>query len=294
MTARSTRLLIAALGLTLVGPALQAGPDRPAGRLIRRDGRPLERRELMQAAAAAELVFMGEEHGNAAHHRLQRDLLAAMADEGPAALGCEYFPRSLQPVLDRFNRGEISFKDLPEALDWKRTWGHPWKAYAPLFKLCAERRIPVFALNAEKATARAVARKGFMKGLDRAGLLGLPEIMDDNEAYRARVRERLTSVHPMPEAMLQNYYEAFLLWDETMADSVCRILLRDRRPELKILVVAGQAHIETGTGIPDRVARRLNRSRPRLIVVGNSSSKPKTELGDVLFHTPKPRKPKLY
>ena len=69
----------------------------------------------------------------------------------------------------------------------------------------------------------------------------------------------------MPPAALERFYEAFTVWDEVMADSVRAVFLRDRRPDLRMLVVAGRAHIETGTGIPDRVSRGLPGAR--LVVV---------------------------
>lgn len=250
-------LLVSALVLAASAAALAA----PSARRLFARGEPVAWETVAARARQARLVFVGEEHGRREHHLLQRDLLAHMASAGPVLLGCEYFPRSLQPVLDRFNAGELDLDELPEAVGWREVWNHDWEAYRPLFALCQERRIPVIALNAERELVRRVRKVG-LEGLELAERARLPRLDLDHPAHRERVIAQLQQVHPMPEPMRERYYQAFTVWDEVMADSVCEAFLRDRRPDLRMLVVAGRAHIEGGgTGIPDRVTRRLPLAR---------------------------------
>lgn len=270
MTISWTCGLVAALGAAL---GVASGGEPWAG------GARVGWEELAARARAARVVYVGEEHGRAEHHLLQRDLLAVLADAGPAVLACEYFPRSLQPVLDRFNAGTLSLDELPAALDWERTWGHPWPAYEPLFRLCRERGVSVVALNAERALTDRVRREG-LAALPLPELLTLPRVDLGVAAHRRRVEARLQAVHPLPPEALARYYEAFTLWDEAMADGVCDLLLRDRRPDLRVLVVAGVAHIETGAGVPDRVTRRA--PLPRLVVVADSGGEATDDAADVV------------
>lgn len=238
--------------------------------------------DLQAKVRRARLVFMGEQHGTVEHHQLQAALLETLAQEGPTFLGCEYFPRSLQPKLDAFNRGEVSIEDFERHIDWKKTWGFPWKAYRPLFEVAAKHKIPVVALNAEKAMARKVRKVGF-KGLSWEELLKLPTVDLGRADHRKQNLAALQRVHPLPPAMLERYYEAFTLWDDTMAASVCERFLSDPRPGLRALVVAGRAHIEGRVGIPDRVTRRL--PLDSLVVVGAETN---TSLGDVVLVPPPP------
>jgi uncharacterized iron-regulated protein len=235
---------------------------------------------LVDRAKQARVVYVGEEHGDVSHHRLQRDLLEAMAQAGPVVLGCEYFPRSLQPVLDRFNAGEISLADFPQAVSWQRTWGHAWEAYEPLFRLCRDKKIPVVALNAEKQTAKQVRKQG-LGALPLRELAALPPLDLANPAHRERVLKQLQLVHPLPKKTLERYYQAFTLWDSVMADTVCDVFLRDRRPQLRMLVVAGRAHVEGSTGIPDRVTHRLPLAR--LTVLCDSKGNASAKLADVVY-----------
>jgi len=252
-----SRVLLSAL--VVVTAAVARGDE--ASRRLFAGGDPVSWDAVARRARDARVVYVGEEHGNPAHHLLQRDLLAQLAVAGPAVLGCEYFPLSLQPVLDRFNAGELTVDELRAAARWDEVWRHDWDAYRPLFELCAERRIPVLALNAELDDVKEVRKKG-LTGVPLDVLARLPRLDLDAPAHRARVLEQLQEVHPMPAEMLERYYQAFTVWDESMAASVCDVFLRDRRPGLRMLVVAGRAHVEGGgTGIPDRVSRRLPLTR---------------------------------
>ena len=279
--ARARLALGCALGLALGSAAAASAARGDDGRaLTTADGAPLAWEALVARATAARVVYVGEEHGVPAHHALQRDLLAALDAAGPVALACEYFPRSLQPALDRVARGELDLAGFRAAVAWDTTWGHAWEAYAPLFELAVARRIPVVALNAERALVQRVRKEGLAR-LPLEDLLGLPRIDLGVAAHGARVRAQLQVVHPLPPEALERYYQAFTVWDEVMADSVHGALLRDPRPGLRVLVVAGRAHIEGATGIPDRVSRRF--PAPRLVVVCGRELDARH--GDVLLHT---------
>jgi uncharacterized iron-regulated protein len=279
---RASKAIVFSLGLLVPCAALAA----PVEGRLRTGGAPLTWEQLTERALEARIVYVGEEHGNRSHHLLQRDLLAVLADAGPVVLGVEYFPRSLQPVLDRFHRGEIPLDEFPRAVDWKKTWGHAWDAYEPLFRLCHERKIRIVALNSKREVVRRI-RRGGIESLELSDLLDLPRLDLQVEAHRKRVLKQLQKVHPMPAEMLERYYEGFTVWDETMADTTCETFLRDRRADLRMLVVAGRAHVADGTGIPDRVSRRLD--LPRLTVLGDSQGTAPTHYADVIL-SPNPKR----
>ena len=281
------RSILLLLILFLAAP-VSATPD--SSRRLMSQGQSISENNLRAKVKQARIVFVGEEHGNKSHHKFQRDILAMMSDSGPAVLGVEYFPRSLQPILDRFNSGKISLKDFPKAIQWSKVWGHPYSSYEPLFRLCREKNIRVVALNAERSVVKRTRRKGFKDGFSVEELLMLPRIDLNNKAHKERVYKALLKVHPLPEAILHRFYQAFTLWDETMAESTAQIFLQDRRKGLKVLVVAGRAHISHSTGIPDRVKRRI--ALDRLTVLCDSSGKAGPEVADVVYFS-KP-KAKLY
>src|SRR4029077_1257583 len=50
------------------------------------------------------------------------------------------------------------------------------------------------------------------------------------------------------------FYQAQILWDETMAESIDAFLKKN--PDFRMLVLAGAGHLEYGSGIPKRSFRR--------------------------------------
>jgi uncharacterized iron-regulated protein len=59
----------------------------------------------------------------------------------------------------------------------------------------------------------------------------------------------------MDDAMLERFYTAQVVWDETMAEAVAETLTAPGAPR-RIVVLAGDMHVREGLGIPDRAARR--------------------------------------
>jgi uncharacterized iron-regulated protein len=57
-------------------------------------------------------------------------------------------------------------------------------------------------------------------------------------------------------ASFERFFLVQVLWDETMADRIAKLLKEN--PKQLVVVLAGQGHVNYGEGIPDRVARRLS------------------------------------
>ncbi len=59
--------------------------------------------------AANAVVLLGEKHDEAEHHRWQLHTMAVLhCLRDDVVLGFEMFPRRVQPVLDRWSKGELS------------------------------------------------------------------------------------------------------------------------------------------------------------------------------------------
>jgi uncharacterized iron-regulated protein len=62
--------------------------------------------------------------------------------------------------------------------------------------------------------------------------------------------------HPgLDEASLERFYDAQVVWDETMAERIALALSRENAPQ-RMLVIAGTMHVQSGLGIPRCAARR--------------------------------------
>ena len=243
----------------------------PPGRyFVAKDGQELSWSEVADRARKSAVVYVGEKHDEPIDHALQLALLGALRSKNPeVVLGMEMFDRTQQRSLDRYVRGETSEEEFLAESRYRERWGFDYGLYKPLLDYSRETGVRVSGLNVTQDLVSRVRKVG-LRGLELAEQTQLPSIDLTRPAHRRRILDAITKSHPgsgNPEAkaILERYYEALCVWDETMADAVLGEFLRDRTPRLQVLVVAGRAHVETGDGIPGRVRRRF--PHPSFVVV---------------------------
>ena len=259
-------------GLGPADPPRHAAPTRSWLLAVRGQvTSPATLADLDAAMAQAQAIYVGEAHDDPHIHEVQRKLFErALAQEPPAqaapgtqspgaapplGLGLEMLPRTMQGPLDDYAAGRADEAAFLAAVDWPKTWGYPFDYYRPLLALCREHRLPAYALNAPSSLSRAVARGG-LAGLADADKRALPEIVPGPPAHRAQL-EAAFKEHgggKLGPEVLERYYQAQLVWDETMADSVARALAAPGAPR-RILVALGDGHARR-FAVPDRARRR--------------------------------------
>ncbi|GAB4167558.1 MAG: hypothetical protein Tsb0017_23720 [Geothermobacteraceae bacterium] len=213
--------------------------------------------QMLATVTDARIVYVGETHDNPASHRLQVEILRAMADRWPGrvSLGMEMFTPEQQDVLDAWVAGELDEKDFLRQVRWFQTWSMDFGLYRDLLNLARERKIPVRGLNADKKTVSLVGRTP-LEELPPETRKQLPD-MDFNDPYQGALVASIFGGHSQGKAMLDGFRRVQTLWDETMAANVADWLARPENREMRMVVVAGGNHIRNGFGIPRRVFRRL-------------------------------------
>mgnify|MGYP006292594193 CR=1 FL=1 len=223
-------------------------------------GGTLDEAALVQKLAPARVIYVAERHDRPPDHAIQLFVLTSMYRLDPSvALGIEMLPRTKQKFIDAYLRGELDEAGFLAHVDWEETWGFDFALYRPLFEFAKFHGLPVVALNARKEITRSVARDG-LDGLDDELARDVPELDLDHEEHRAYVREAFgltddggDEVHP--GFVFENFYEAQVIWDETMAETVAQTMTSSTAPK-RMVVIAGSGHIEYRFGIPERAARR--------------------------------------
>src|ERR1039458_8963388 len=133
--------------------------------------------QMHAMAGDARITYVGETHDNPASHRLELQVLQALAERHPGhvALGMEMFVRSQQPTLDRWVAGTLDEKTFLKESRWFDNWNMDFAYYRDLLNFARERHIPVIALNAEKSLVKAV-RSMTPEQLSAAEQAQLPEL----------------------------------------------------------------------------------------------------------------------
>ena len=143
-------------------------------RFVLPDGAPANDRDILALADNADYILVGEQHDNPVDHKAQAALLDLLARRGGLLLGLEMLPRRYYDFqLAAFSDGRIPLADLPEALNWRHTWGYDFALYWPIFETAQKYRLKICGLNLPDGVRRSVSLKG-LAGLSETEKSELP------------------------------------------------------------------------------------------------------------------------
>ena len=223
--------------------------------------------EQMNAAVSdARIIYVGETHDNPASHKLQLQILKAVAARYPGrvSLGMEMFNPAQQEILDQWVAGELSEKEFLQDSDWYGNWQMDFDYYADILHFAREAGIPVIGINVSQELRQKVGMHDLAE-LDEETRSQLPD-MDFGDRYQKALVESIYSGHGAGPKKLEPFLRVQTLWDESMAENIVRHLA-DKGQEHRMVVIAGGYHITSGFGIPRRVYRRMPTS---YVLVGSS------------------------
>ena len=210
----------------------------------------------MPVLAQKRVVYVGETHTRYGHHLLQLEIIKGLhAQDWDFAIGMEFFQQPYQWVLDAFVRGELSENEMLRKSQWYQRWQYDYRLYRPIPQFARQHRIPVIALNVPKELIGKISDKGYA-GLSAKERARLPQEIDtSDQTYHSRLQEVFKQHSGMDEKGFERFKEVQLTWDEGIAQAVADYL--QNHPDKKMVVLAGAGHLRYGSGIPNRVNRRI-------------------------------------
>ena len=227
--------------------------------------------ELIDIIGQSRIVYVGETHTNVFDHRVELDIIKALAEKFPGriAVGMEMFERSSQPQLDQWSQGKMDDKAFAKI--WYENWDQDMDYYRDILYYVRDMKIPLVGLNAPHEQVRLLGEKG-LEGLSETERSELPDF-DPGDPYHRKSMEAIFGGHIHGKKGFDPFYQTMLLWDETMAQSVVRYLSPPEHQKMKMVVISGGFHVGFGFGIPRRVFRRM--PEPYAIVLPYTSRLPK-------------------
>jgi uncharacterized iron-regulated protein len=210
---------------------------------------------VVEKLAQKKIVYVGEEHDKFAHHQVQLEVLHDVYRQGPKiAVGMEMFQRPFQKMLDDYIAGIIDERTFLKRSEYFKRWNMDYNLYKPILDFAREKRLPVIALNAQREIVDKVA-KGGLDSLSKEEKQKIPQDLDfSDKEYRARLKVVFAEHGDSQEKNFEFFYQAQILWDETMAESIDAFL--KKHPDFRVVVLAGAGHLQYGSGIPKRSLRR--------------------------------------
>ena len=230
---------------------------------------------FLAALRTKKVVYVGERHDRPDDHGVQYAILRRLDLDGATfAIGMEMFQVPFQEPLARWSEGLIDETVLRRETEYDERWGFDFSMYRPILEYARNRGIEVVALNAPREIVFAVA-KGGIDSLDPEQSAQLPELDLDNEAHRELFDSEFDVGEHAAADAIDQYYQAQVVWDETMGSRVAETLARADGPS-KMIVFAGRVHVTRGLGIPDRAAKRG--ASPYAVVLPVTDEELKAEL----------------
>ena len=238
-------------------------------------GRSIEPEAFFAILRTKTVVYVGERHDDPADHGVQYAILRQLhRDEVSLAIGMEMFQTPFQEPLTQWSAGLIDETVLRRETEYDDRWGFDFSMYRPILEYARNRGIEVVALNTPREVVYAVAKDG-LDSLSVEQASGLPELDLANEQHRALFDSEFDAGEHAASDGVDQYYEAQVVWDETMGSRVAETLSRLDGPA-KMIVFAGRVHVKRGLGIPDRAAKRG--ATPYAVVLPVTDKELKAEL----------------
>lgn len=211
--------------------------------------------DMIDGAEGKRIVYVGEYHDQFAHHQVELEVIKGLYRKDPKiAVGMEMFQRPFQKVLDDYINGAIDEREFLKKSEYFKRWVYDYNLYKAILDFARDKNIPVVALNARSEVVDKVSRGG-LDSLADGEKREVPLQMDfSDDAYRNRLKDVFNRHQGSPEKSFDFFYQAQILWDETMALSVDEFLKKN--PAYRMVVIAGSGHLAYGSGIPKRAFRR--------------------------------------
>lgn len=211
--------------------------------------------DVIKGVEGRRIIYVGEVHDVFAHHAVQLDIITGVYKNDPQiAIGMEMFQRPFQKSLDSFISGETGEAEFLKQTEYFNRWGFDYPLYKPVLDFAKAEKVPVIALNLQKEITAKVSRGG-IDSLSEEDKKEIPTDLDFSDMeYRERLKEIFSMHNKSEEKNFEFFYQAQILWDETMSHSVDEFVKNN--PGRKIIVLAGQGHLRYGSGIPKRTFRR--------------------------------------
>ena len=225
--------------------------------------------QIIEAIGNSDVVFLGENHDDAAAHYLQAEIFRktyeSYSKSKRIALSLEMFERDTQTVVDEYLKDLITEKKF---LDDSRPWNNYKTDYRPLVEFAKQNNLPVIAANAPRRYVNMVSRSGRdslnqLSTEAKKWLAPLPfsaPSVEYSKKFNALMGNLKSDVNA-PSKVL----EAQALWDATMAFSISEQLKKDKTS--LVVHLNGSFHTENRLGTAEQFLRLNPKAKVTVITM---------------------------
>ncbi len=224
---------LAAATVVLLAPIAAADPVSP---------------DFLDDLPVAEVVLLGEAHGNPTHHRLQTRAVASLS---PAAIVWEMLtPEQAARLPEDLTQADV----VARAVDWDGSGWPDFDYYHPIMLAAPN------AVHLGAGITREQARRVFEEPLPAvfedlvahpSGAFGLSEALSKANQAAREALQAAAHCDALPEHLLPGMVDAQRLRDGALAAQVMQALEQTGGP---VAVITGAGHARQDMGVPRKLA----------------------------------------
>jgi len=242
-------------------------------------GSPVTYEEMLTDMEDSRIIYIGENHTDPAHHRIQHLVIQDLTARHQTAVGVEMVDQTYQPVLDKWSQGELNEQEFLEKIHWYANWRYNFDLYRSIFETVKEKHIPLIGLNLPFHIPPKIAVGG-IDNLLPEDAAHLPQTITLSDPYHRAYVENIFNMHKLKgRENFEYFYAAQCTWEDTMAEAISSHLSQS-----KMIVLAGNGHILRKFGIPDRVFSRT-RAPFKTLYLAPAGSTVELSYGDYIWIT---------
>ena len=254
--------------LATAASAQMPAPLADAVRVTTGDGDAATLTDVVDAAAQADVLILGEQHGDSLGHAVELAVLEALlAADRPVVLSLEMVETDVRTVLDEYLAGLTRERDYLAA---SRPWGNYDADYRPLVEAARQRGAPVVAANAPGRYVSLVSRRGGLGVLDSlsapARATMPPEIAPPSDALAEAFTALMGGMSHGSGTTVGGMLAAQNLRDATMAWRIAGALRQS--PGALVVHVNGSFHSADRLGVPEHLGRLVPGARVVVVTMG--------------------------
>lgn len=194
------------------------------------------------AAGTADILFLGEQHDNPAHHALQATWVETLA---PAALVFEMLTPAQAVLVTDDNR--TSEEDLNRVLQWEESGWPDFEMYFPIFAAAPQAAIYGAAIPREQVRGMMQQELTGVFGAADAARFGLDRALDPEQQTRREALQAEAHCDALPENLLPVMVSVQRLRDAALARAALEAFEQTGGP---VVVITGNGHARADWGAP--------------------------------------------
>lgn len=216
------------------------------------DGRSLQETSLDQLTARIQpgsILFLGENHGLAAHRDQHLEILKALKAQGlKVSVGLEFINYTDQSFVNSYRAGSMDETAFLNSIKWR---GVSFDFYRQQLNFPDIKNNEYsLGLNIPMGITSKISKTGLSSLTSYEASLLPPNFTVGRDSYKARFMEAAGAHCKNAE----NCFVAQSAWDDTMAWQAVQFI--QQHPDQVLVIVVGEFHVQYGGGFPSRVQAR--------------------------------------